>query len=85
MTEYTSIDGEMGFIDIGDLKSFLSGMINHVVDQTWDIYETELKRWNTTKTLLPKEIPTMSMAEIHEKYSKVNNENSIGRARPASG
>jgi nondiscriminating aspartyl-tRNA synthetase len=80
MTEYVSIDGEMGFITIDDLKSFLSGLLNHVVKQAWTVYEPELKRWNTTKPLLTKEIPTMSMAEIHEKYSKANNENSIGES-----
>lgn len=78
MTEYVSIDGEMGFIDINDLKSFLSGLLNHVVDEVWKEHELELKRWNTTKPVLPKEIPTISMEEIHERYSKANNENSVG-------
>ncbi|MBI5357775.1 aspartate--tRNA(Asn) ligase [Candidatus Saccharibacteria bacterium] len=78
MTEYTSIDGEMGFIDMNDLKSFLSGLLNYVVDEVWNEHETELKRWNTTKPVLPKEIPTISMEEIHEKYSKANKENSVG-------
>ena len=78
MTEYTSIDGEMGFITMDDLKNHLSGMLNHVIDKVWDGYELELKRWNTTKPVLPKEIPTMSMEEIHERYSKANNENSVG-------
>lgn len=78
MTEYTSVDGEMGFITMEDLKKLLSGMLNYVVDAVWDEYELELKRWNTQKPALPKEIPTMSMEEIHEKYSKANNENSVG-------
>src|SRR3990167_6113136 len=78
MTEYTSIDGEMGFIDINDLKTFLSGLLNKVVDEVWAKYEPDLKRWNTTKPILPKEIPTLPMSEIHEKYSKANNENTVG-------
>ena len=32
MTEYISVDGEMGFANIEDIKQFLSGMINSVVD-----------------------------------------------------
>ncbi len=78
MTEYTSIDGEMGFISLKDLQDFLSGLLNYVVDQVWEKHETELKRWNATKPALPKEIPTLSMAEIHEKYSKATGEDSVG-------
>ncbi len=78
MTEYTSVDGEMGFTTMEELKDFLSGMLNFVVDAVWAEYETELKRWNTNKPVLPAKIPTMSIEEIHEKYSKANNEDSIG-------
>lgn len=78
MTEYTSIDGEMGFIDIEDLKKFLSGLLNHVSDYLWDNLGDELKKWNAQKPLLPKEIPSISMAEIHERYSKSTGENSVG-------
>lgn len=78
MTEYTSIDAEMGFITIDDLKNLLSELLNKVVDEVWQKYEHELKQWNTTKPTLPKEIPTLSMAEIHEKYSKATNQKTIG-------
>lgn len=77
MTEYTSVDGEMGFVTLDELKTFLSGMLNHVINNVWDVHELELKRWNTTKPVLPKEIPSMSLQEIHEKYSKANNENTV--------
>lgn len=78
MTEYISVDGEMGFIALGDLQDFLSGLLNAVVDGVWKNHELELKRWNATKPTLPEKIPTISMAEIHEKYSKATGENSIG-------
>ncbi len=78
MTEYTSIDGEMGFIDIEDLKQFLSGLLNHVSDYLWENLGGELKKWNAQKPLLTAEIPSISMAEIHEKYSKATGENSVG-------
>lgn len=78
MTEYISVDGEMGFITIDDLKGFLSGLLNSVVDAVWDTHETELKRWNATKPAMTAEIPSISMAEIHERYSKANKENTIG-------
>lgn len=78
MTEYTSVDGEMGFITLDDLQNFLSGLLNATCDAVWEKHETELKRWNATKPVIPKEIPVMSMAEIHERYSKANATNTVG-------
>lgn len=78
MTEYTSIDGEMGFITINDLKLFLSGLLNEVCDRVWKELGDELKKWNAEKPVLPAEIPSITMADIHEKYSKATGENSVG-------
>ncbi len=78
MTEYISIDGEMGFIELKDLQEFLSGLLNFVMDYVWENCADELKKLNATKPVLPKEIPSMSMADIHEKYSKATGENTIG-------
>ncbi len=78
MTEYTSVDGEMGFIDLKELERFLGELLEAAVEAVWNEHETELKRWNATKPLLPKEIPTLSMSEIHERYSKATGENTVG-------
>lgn len=78
MTEYISIDAELGFITLKDLEQFLSGLLSAVVDSVWDKHEAELKRWNATKPILPKEIPVMTMAEIHERYSKANSQSTVG-------
>ncbi len=78
MTEYVSIDGEMGFINLEELKKFLGGFLKAAIDEVWDKHETELKRWNAAKPLLPEDIPVLSMAEIHEKYSKANSESTVG-------
>lgn len=78
MTEYTSVDGEMGFISLEDLKKFLSSMVNEVVETVWDKHETELKKWNATKPVLTAEIPTISMAEIHERYTKATGTSTVG-------
>jgi nondiscriminating aspartyl-tRNA synthetase len=78
MTEYTSIDGEMGFITLHDLEKTLSGLLNAVVDTVWDKHEAELKRWNATKPVLTPELPVLSMQEIHERYSKANNVDTVG-------
>ena len=78
MTEYTSIDGEMGFVTLRDIEVFLSGFLRSAVDAVWAGHETELKRWNATKPLLPEEFPVLSMQEIHEKYSQATGENTVG-------
>ncbi|MDB5161051.1 MAG: Aspartyl-tRNA synthetase [Candidatus Saccharibacteria bacterium] len=78
MTEYTSIDAELGFIDIEGLKDVLSGLLNFVNDYIWEHNEVELKTLNATKPVLTEKVPSMSMAEIHEKYSKQTGENSVG-------
>jgi nondiscriminating aspartyl-tRNA synthetase len=77
MTEYTSIDGEMGFIDIVELEKFLSGLLNYVNDYIWKHHEAELKTLRASKPELPKAIPSISMAEIHERYSKANDQNTV--------
>ncbi len=78
MTEYTSIDAEMGFIDIKSLEDLLSGFLNYVNDYLWKHHESGLKLLRATKPELPKAIPAMSMAEIHERYSKETNQNTVG-------
>jgi aspartyl/asparaginyl-tRNA synthetase len=78
MTEFISIDGELGFTDMAELQTLLSKLLNQVVDDVWSSHEVELKRWNATKPKLTAEIPMMTMAEIHEKYSKATGENSVG-------
>lgn len=78
MTEYTSVDAEMGFIEFKDLLELLSGMLNAVVDQVWDKCEPELNAWGATKPKLTKQIPTITMDEVHKLYSEATGENSIG-------
>lgn len=70
MTEYVSVDGEMGFVTLEDVKVFLSGQINHVVQYVWQRHETELKRWNATPPVLTELFPSIPMSEIHELYEK---------------
>jgi nondiscriminating aspartyl-tRNA synthetase len=78
MTEYISVDAEMGFIDIEDLKKLLSGLMRAVADDIWQYCEGELNEWGAKKPVLPELIPSMSMAEIHERYSEATGENTVG-------
>lgn len=78
MTEYTSVDGEMGFITLDDLKNFLSGFLNNVVDKVWESHEAELKRWNTSKPVLTEKLPEITMEEIHRLYTEATGERTLG-------
>lgn len=78
MTEYTSVDAEMGFITLKDLEELLSGLLHGVVEAVWDKHAAELERWKASKPKLPKVIPAMTMAEIHEKYSKETGQKTVG-------
>jgi nondiscriminating aspartyl-tRNA synthetase len=72
MTEYITIDAEMGFITFDDLLNFANGFLTCIVDKVWESYGEDLKKWNATKPLLTENFPRLSMKEVHELYSKAN-------------
>lgn len=78
MTEYISVDGEMGFITLQDLQDFLSGLLNKVTDDVWDACADHLKLWNAAKPLLTEKLPVLTMDDIHEKYTKATGTSTIG-------
>lgn len=78
MTEYTSIDAEMGFIDIEDLKQVLSDLLNGVVDYLWKNNEIDLKSVRADKPKLLATIPSLTLEEIHELYSEATGQKTIG-------
>lgn len=78
MTEYTSVDGEIGFIDLADLQQLLSQLLQAICEAVWSDHEARLKRWNVTPPILPDLIPSLTLSDIHEKYSAATGENTIG-------
>lgn len=78
MTEFMHIDAEAGFITFDELMEIMSQVVNDAVDAAWAAYEPELKRWNATKPTLPKVFPQLTMAEIHEKFTKATGTNTVG-------
>jgi nondiscriminating aspartyl-tRNA synthetase len=74
MTEFITVDVEMGFIEFDELLDLLSNLINQVVEQVWRKREPELKAWNATKPVLSQRFPALTMAEIHEKYTQATGE-----------
>lgn len=78
MTEYITIDAEMGFIDLDKLLEFMSGLLNSAVDDVWADREEYLKQWNAVKPVLPKQIPAIPMEEIHAKYTEATKTSTVG-------
>lgn len=78
MTEYVSVDAELGFITITELQTLLSGLLSYVSDYIWEHCAAELELLRATKPVLTKEIPSLSMHEIHEKYSAEVGQSTIG-------
>jgi len=78
MTEYLTIDGEMGFIDFQDLLKTVGGLLKAVSTDIWASHEKQLKSWNAQPVMLPEAIPQLTLEEIHELYSKATGQDSRG-------
>ncbi len=70
MTEYVTIDCEMGFITFDELREFAHGLLKSVVDFVWSECPDELKLWNAEKPVLSDKAASITMAEVHELYEK---------------
>ncbi|PJE65286.1 aspartate--tRNA(Asn) ligase [Candidatus Saccharibacteria bacterium CG10_big_fil_rev_8_21_14_0_10_47_8] len=77
MTEFITVDIEIGFIAFPDLLDLLSNLLNSVVNDVWEKAENQLKMWEAKKPLLPAKIPALTMAEIHEKYTKATGTSTV--------
>src|SRR3989344_15412 len=78
MTEFITIDMEMGFITFPELLNLLSNLINSVVIDVWENCEQQLKLWEAAKPVLVAEFPILTMAEIPEKYGQATGTNTVG-------
>lgn len=71
MTEFITVDAEMGFISgLSDLTELLSALINQVCKTVWEKYEPQLLALAATKPILSKDFPEIPMKELHELYFK---------------
>lgn len=78
MTEYITIDAEIGFVNFEELREFAGGMMRHIVDKVWQDCKAELKMWDAQKPVLADPIPSVTMAKIHELYSKEHGVDTTG-------
>ncbi len=72
MTEYITIDAEMGFINFDELREFAHQLLRFVVDKVWEKHELELKRWDATKPILPEHAVSIPLDEVHGLFEKHN-------------
>lgn len=78
MTEFVTIDCEMGFVTFEELREFAHGLLKHVVDRVWEQCEPEMKLWNAVKPVLSDHQVSIPMAQVHELYSKATGTNTVG-------
>ena len=78
MTEYLTIDAEVGFIDFQELLGFAGGLLRAVASDVWAQREPELKNWNAQPIVLGESIPQLGLEEIHELYSQATGQDSRG-------
>ncbi len=70
MSEYITIDVEMGFITFDELREFAHQLLRHVVDKVWKDREAEMKMWQAQKPVLSEHAVSIPMEEIHQLYEK---------------
>jgi nondiscriminating aspartyl-tRNA synthetase len=78
MTEFLTIDAEMGFITFQELLETVGGLLKAVTDDVWAQRGPELKNWNAQPVILSDQIPQIPLEEIHELYFKATNQDSRG-------
>src|SRR3990167_6130759 len=78
MTEFMHLDVEIGFVDFEELLDMVEKSFRSVLQRVWENSEQELLLWGATKPVLSKKIPIMTVAEIHERYSSANEQQTIG-------
>ncbi len=74
MSEYVSLDAEVGFITFDELLTMLSELLGYMVDSAWKEAGAELKLLGAVQPKLSKELPRLTMSEIHELYSNATGE-----------
>ncbi len=77
MTEYITIDAEMGFIEFEDLLSTAGSCLLFILNKVQKECASELKAWNVQPYVVPaktEDIPRLTIDEIHEKFLKATKE-----------
>lgn len=77
MTEYITVDAEIGFIQFEDLLDFAAQCLPELVDSVTMECKAELDMWKVPEFVLPKKaekIPRLTIAEIHAQFFSATKE-----------
>ena len=78
MSEYISLDAEVGFITFDELLAMVGELLGHMVGYAWEHNEPDLLLLGAVKPMLPRKLPRLKMSEVHELYQKATGEKAIG-------
>jgi aspartyl/asparaginyl-tRNA synthetase len=78
MAEFITIDAEAGFIDYAELQAILGGVLQAAVSGVWSKNRAELEYWGSKEPIISPQIPSITLSEVHEKFSRDSGESSIG-------
>ncbi len=74
-SEVTMLDIEMGFIEShNDVLNMVQDMVYSVLTRVYKEHGESLKSLNAPELVLKSEFPRFTVAEVHELYSKANND-----------
>ncbi len=74
ISEFITVDVEMGFIDsFQDVKNLLDAMIWDINENIWKNQKEELEALRSTKSKITKNIPDITLKELHEAFFKATN------------
>lgn len=81
MTEYITIDAEVGFIEFEDLLNLAGECLLTIIGSVQKDCAEALKLWNVEPFVLPKksqDIPRLTIHEIHAKFKQATKEDHTG-------
>lgn len=71
MSEYISVDAEVGFVSgAEEIMEMLGALLHSVIDDVWQTHQSDLKDLKAEKPKLKAKIPSISLEELHELYYK---------------
>lgn len=71
MTELTMLDIEMGFVESHqEVMDMVGSMTQDALQRAYKEHAADLKSWNAPELKLTDKVPSFTVAEIHEMYTK---------------
>lgn len=71
LTELTMLDIEMGFVKShGEVMTMVANMTKYALTKAYDVHANDLKSLNAPELKLTDEVPSFTIQEIHDMYTK---------------